>query len=62
MIAGTGSQSSLINIPQTLHIDSLDDIDILTVGGWGNILGDEGSGKYNILNRFTFVWTFFLAE
>jgi N-acetylglucosamine kinase-like BadF-type ATPase len=46
IIAGTGSQASLIISPSTQGINSLNDIKIFSVGGWGNILGDEGSGIF----------------
>jgi len=46
IIAGTGSQTSLIISPSTQGIYSLNDINVFSVGGWGNILGDEGSGIF----------------
>lgn len=46
LISGTGSNCSLVNpISGNRRIDSLDQINCSNSGGWGNLLGDEGSGK-----------------
>ena len=46
IISGTGSNCVLINpINQELHkLESLHQIASNQAGGWGNLLGDEGSG------------------
>ena len=46
MIAGTGSQSTLIKCPDQIKLDTLNKIEQISVGGWGNVLGDQGSGIY----------------
>ncbi len=46
IISGTGSKCVLVNpIDDMSKLTSFDDINSLSSGGWGNMLGDEGSGK-----------------
>jgi N-acetylglucosamine kinase-like BadF-type ATPase len=53
VISGTGSNCVLINpLDESIKMDSLDQIKCISSGGWGNLLGDEGSGINLIL--FTF--------
>ncbi|CAF0759289.1 unnamed protein product [Brachionus calyciflorus] len=42
LISGTGSNCVLVN-PLNNNIHSIDDIETQCSGGWGNLLGDEGS-------------------
>jgi N-acetylglucosamine kinase len=45
VISGTGSKCVLVNpIGDLAAIKSFDDISCFSSGGWGNLLGDEGSG------------------
>lgn len=47
LISGTGSNCSLVNpIHGNRRIDSLDQINCSNSGGWGNLLGDEGSAYW----------------
>lgn len=49
VISGTGSKCVLVNpINDFSHMRSFDDILSLSSGGWGNMLGDEGSGWFII--------------
>ena len=59
MIAGTGSQTTLIKSPDQIQLDALSKIEQISVGGWGNILGDQGSGIYlfnNIVSKFCYLY------
>jgi N-acetylglucosamine kinase len=48
VISGTGSKCVLINPIKNLEqMNTFDDIASYSSGGWGNLLGDEGSGKKN---------------
>ena len=50
VISGTGSNCVLINpLDESIKMDSLDQIKCISSGGWGNLLGDEGSGINTIL-------------
>lgn len=45
VISGTGSKCVLINpLNENEKLESFDDIKVYSSGGWGNLLGDEGSG------------------
>jgi N-acetylglucosamine kinase len=45
VISGTGSKCVLVNpMSDLVAIESFDDISCFSSGGWGNLLGDEGSG------------------
>ena len=46
IISGTGSKCVLINPldDQGAKLGSFDDLKCFSSGGWGNLLGDEGSG------------------
>ncbi len=47
LISGTGSNCILVNpIDESVQISSLDQIKYSNSGGWGNILGDEGSAYW----------------
>jgi N-acetylglucosamine kinase-like BadF-type ATPase len=47
LISGTGSKCVLVNpIEDQSKLTSFDDINSLSSGGWGNMLGDEGSGIF----------------
>lgn len=53
LISGTGSNCILVNpIESNKQIESLDQINCSNSGGWGNLLGDEGSGKIYSFNPF----------
>lgn len=43
LISGTGSNCVLVN-PLNNNFNSIDEIEAHNTGGWGNLLGDEGSG------------------
>lgn len=46
IISGTGSKCVLINpLDEKARLGSFDDLECFSSGGWGNLLGDEGSGK-----------------
>lgn len=45
LIAGTGSNCVLLN-PAHGNISSPNELDLKSTGGWGCLLGDEGSGLY----------------
>ena len=46
VISGTGSICVLVNsVNEFESLKSFDDIRSHSSGGWGNLLGDEGSGK-----------------
>lgn len=46
VISGTGSNCVLINpIDDNNKPESFDQIKCFSSGGWGNLLGDEGSGN-----------------
>jgi N-acetylglucosamine kinase len=50
IISGTGSKCVLVNpISNLSNLNTLDDIGIFSSGGWGNLLGDEGSGNSRAL-------------
>lgn len=55
IISGTGSKCVLVNpVDDFSQLKSFDDIACYSTGGWGNLLGDEGSGKlkfyiYNVI-------------
>ncbi len=51
LIAGTGSNCVLVN-PLNEKLKSLDQIEYIYAGGWGSVLGDEGSGKFKHTNNF----------
>jgi N-acetylglucosamine kinase len=45
IISGTGSKCVLINpIDDVKSVNSFEDLKLFSSGGWGNLLGDEGSG------------------
>lgn len=45
IISGTGSKCVLINpIDDAKSLNSFEDLKLFSSGGWGNLLGDEGSG------------------
>lgn len=44
LIAGTGSNCVLVN-PLNDKLKTLDQIEYIYAGGWGSVLGDEGSGN-----------------
>lgn len=47
LISGTGSNCILVNpIDESCKLKSLDQINISNSGGWGNLLGDEGSAYW----------------
>lgn len=47
LISGTGSNCILVNpIDENKQLDSLDQIKFCNSGGWGNLLGDEGSAYW----------------
>lgn len=47
LISGTGSNCILVNpIDENLQLTSLDQIKSCNSGGWGNLLGDEGSAYW----------------
>jgi len=47
VISGTGSNCVLINpLDESIKMDSLDQIKCISSGGWGNLLGDEGSAYW----------------
>lgn len=49
IISGTGSKCVLVNpIKDISTMTSFDDIVSYSSGGWGNLLGDEGSGRFKI--------------
>ena len=50
VISGTGSKCVLVNpVDDFKKLKSFDDIKCYSTGGWGNLLGDEGSGIFHIL-------------
>ena len=53
LIAGTGSNCVLVN-PIKTKINSLTEIQTYSIGGWGSILGDEGSGKLVYIAKLLF--------
>ena len=47
MISGTGSNCILVNpIDESKQLDSMKEIKNFNSGGWGNLLGDEGSAYW----------------
>lgn len=48
IISGTGSKCVLVNplnTNESKKLTSFDDVESFSSGGWGNLLGDEGSGQ-----------------
>jgi N-acetylglucosamine kinase-like BadF-type ATPase len=59
VISGTGSNCVLINpIEESSHIESLSEIKTFNSGGWGNMLGDEGSAYWIAQNAIKFIIDF----
>ena len=56
IISGTGSKCVLVNpLPDMSTLSSFDDINSLSSGGWGNMLGDEGSAYWIAQKGIKFV-------
>lgn len=54
LISGTGSYCVLVN-PLEKKFKSIDDIEIFSSGGWGSILGDEGSAFWISIQLIKYV-------
>lgn len=56
IISGTGSKCVLVNpLSDAANLTSLDDIPCYSSGGWGNLLGDEGSAYWIAQKAIKFV-------
>lgn len=56
IISGTGSKCVLVNpLSDTAILNSFDDIPCYSSGGWGNLLGDEGSAYWIAQKAIKFV-------